>query len=73
MQVKLVLKFSKSYYNSFIKKLGVGLATARAGNIIGGGDWSKNRLIPDIINSINKKKKISHKISKCHKTLAIYS
>ena len=46
---------SKSYYNSFIKKLGVG-CTARAGNIIGGGDWSKNRLIPDIINSINKKK-----------------
>lgn len=49
---------SKSYYNSFIKKLGVGLATARAGNIIGGGDWSKDRLIPDIINSINENKKL---------------
>jgi CDP-glucose 4,6-dehydratase len=27
------------------------IATARAGNVIGGGDWSKNRLIPDLINS----------------------
>ncbi|WP_284076381.1 CDP-glucose 4,6-dehydratase [Herbaspirillum aquaticum] len=28
---------------------GVGLATARAGNVIGGGDWADNRLIPDIL------------------------
>ena len=27
----------------------------RAGNVIGGGDWNKNRLIPDIIKSKNKK------------------
>lgn len=32
------------------------IATARAGNVIGGGDWAKDRLIPDILNaSINKK------------------
>lgn len=43
---------SKSYSN-----LGLRVITARAGNIIGGGDWSKNRLIPDIINSIKRKEK----------------
>ena len=37
-----------------IKKLGV--ATARAGNVIGGGDWSENRVIPDFIKSILKRK-----------------
>ena len=34
----------------FVKSLTV--ATARAGNVIGGGDFSKNRLIPDIIRSV---------------------
>lgn len=33
-----------------------GYATARAGNIIGGGDWSDNRIVPDAIKSIIKKK-----------------
>lgn len=28
------------------------LATARAGNVIGGGDWAKDRLVPDLLNSI---------------------
>lgn len=31
----------------------VALATARAGNVIGGGDWSPNRLVPDIISAIH--------------------
>ena len=35
-----------------------GLATVRAGNVIGGGDWSENRLIPDCIKSINSNKTI---------------
>ena len=45
---------SKSYYSSFIKDKGIGLATVRAGNVIGGGDWSKDRLIPDIINTFSQ-------------------
>ncbi|MDD5362901.1 MAG: CDP-glucose 4,6-dehydratase [Ignavibacteria bacterium] len=49
---------SKSYYNSFLKDKGVSVVTARAGNIIGGGDWSKDRLIPDIIRAITEKRKI---------------
>jgi CDP-glucose 4,6-dehydratase len=34
------------------------IATARAGNVIGGGDWSSNRLIPDCVKSWSKKKKV---------------
>lgn len=37
----------ESMKNSFFKSREVGLSTARSGNVIGGGDWSKNRLIPD--------------------------
>lgn len=46
--------YRSSYFNPFeYKQHGVGIATARAGNVIGGGDWSKDRLIPDILNAIN--------------------
>ena len=48
--------FKNSFYNS--KKFDshkVALSTVRAGNVIGGGDWAKDRLIPDIIDSISKK------------------
>jgi len=45
-----------SYIKSFFKnsKLQNKVSTVRAGNVIGGGDFSKNRLVPDIINAINK-------------------
>ena len=48
---------TESYRNSFYNLVRYGsdhnllIATARAGNVIGGGDWSENRLIPDLINS----------------------
>lgn len=38
---------------------GVALASARAGNVIGGGDWAKDRLIPDCIRAFLKKEKVS--------------
>ena len=44
----------ESYRNNFLKSNKVKLATARAGNVIGGGDWSEERLIPDAIKSILK-------------------
>ncbi len=34
----------------------VKITVARAGNVIGGGDWSKNRLIPDLVRNVSKKK-----------------
>ncbi len=42
----------------FTNKKNVGLSTARAGNVIGGGDWSLNRLIPDCVRSLLKDKVI---------------
>ena len=47
-----------SYRDSFYKKLTKGLASARAGNVIGGGDWSQDRLIPDIIKCIVKSEQV---------------
>ena len=50
---------SRAYRESFfLKKNVTGVSTVRAGNVIGGGDWSKKRLIPDIVKSLLKKKKI---------------
>jgi CDP-glucose 4,6-dehydratase len=45
-----------SFYKSFIKDKNkfLRIATARAGNVVGGGDWSKNRLIPDCAKSWSK-------------------
>ena len=49
---------ASAYYRSFFKQKNIGLATARAGNVIGGGDWSSDRLIPDMIKSWSKNKKL---------------
>lgn len=40
-----------SYRSAFLDAQGVALATARAGNVIGGGDWSEDRLIPDAVRA----------------------
>jgi CDP-glucose 4,6-dehydratase len=40
---------SAAFRQSYLASSGVGLATARAGNVIGGGDWSDDRLIPDLV------------------------
>ena len=42
-------------YVHILGSRGVGVATARAGNVIGGGDFSKNRIIPDCYRALNKK------------------
>ena len=48
----------KSYVNSFFnKKSKVRIATARAGNVIGGGDWADNRIIPDCVRAWSKNNK----------------
>lgn len=40
-----------SYRKSFFELLGIGLASARAGNVIGGGDWSVDRVLPDAVRA----------------------
>jgi CDP-glucose 4,6-dehydratase len=42
---------TSSYRRSFLQDQGIGLASVRAGNVIGGGDWADDRLIPDILKS----------------------
>jgi len=47
-----------SYNRSFFEKKNIFVATARAGNVIGGGDFSKDRILPDYIRSLLKKKRL---------------
>ena len=48
-----------SYFHSFFKKKkNLYLATARAGNVIGGGDWSKDRIVTDLIKSLENNSKL---------------
>ena len=49
---------TNSYRQSFYSDLGIGLATARAGNVIGGGDWSQDRLVPDLLAAFEQKNPI---------------
>jgi CDP-glucose 4,6-dehydratase len=47
-----------SYNDSFFAKTDQMVCSARAGNVIGGGDWAQDRLIPDVINAIIKGEKV---------------
>lgn len=47
-----------AYQFSYFKELGIHIATARAGNVIGGGDFNSDRLIPDIIKAISNNKPV---------------
>jgi len=45
---------TNAYRQSFFQKSKVALASARAGNVIGGGDWAEDRLVPDILRAFEK-------------------
>lgn len=47
-----------AYYESFLKQVNIPTATARAGNVIGGGDWAKDRLIPDVFRAYQASKPV---------------
>lgn len=49
---------AKSYMHSF-PNAQARLVTARAGNVIGGGDWSEDRIIPDIVRAINARESLT--------------
>ena len=49
---------TSAYRKSFFAKRGIGLASARAGNVIGGGDWALDRLIPDIVRAVYNNEKV---------------
>ena len=47
--------YRNSFFNpSHYAEHGTAIATVRAGNVIGGGDWAKDRLVPDILRSLVK-------------------
>jgi len=48
----------RAYQKSFFKKKKVGASSVRSGNVIGGGDWSAKRLVPDCIRSLRENKTI---------------
>lgn len=45
---------TSAYRRSFFKQQGIAIATARAGNVIGGGDWALDRLIPDTLKAFER-------------------
>jgi CDP-glucose 4,6-dehydratase len=47
-----------SYYRCFFSKSETNFATVRAGNVIGGGDWAENRIVPDIFKSWDAQKDV---------------
>ena len=47
-----------SYINSFFNELNIAVSTARAGNVIGGGDFANDRIVPDCIRSVIKNEDI---------------
>ena len=47
-----------SYRKSFLRQQGVAVSTCRAGNVIGGGDFAKDRIIPDCFRAIKSEEKI---------------
>jgi CDP-glucose 4,6-dehydratase len=45
---------TSAYRNSFLHSSGIAVASARAGNVIGGGDWATDRLMPDILRAFEQ-------------------
>lgn len=48
-----------SYINAFFREMGIAASTARAGNVIGGGDFAVDRIIPDCVRAMETKKSIA--------------
>lgn len=57
----LTASYSRSFFNpeTFGKEHNTLIASARAGNVIGGGDWAEDRLVPDIIKATVEKRKVN--------------
>lgn len=50
--------YRRSFFTNGTRRPRVALASARAGNVIGGGDWARDRLIPDLIRSVTGRKTV---------------
>ncbi|MDQ2984991.1 MAG: CDP-glucose 4,6-dehydratase [Actinomycetota bacterium] len=45
---------ASAYRRTYFAPAGVGVATARAGNVIGGGDWATDRVVPDVVRALGR-------------------
>ena len=50
---------TSAYRSSFFRNSGIGLATARAGNVIGGGDWAEDRVVPDFMRAAARREALA--------------
>lgn len=56
----VVASYRRSFFQpADLAKHGIAIATARAGNVIGGGDWARDRLVPDCIAALSTGKQIA--------------
>ena len=51
----IISSYTRSF---FLNESAPVISSVRAGNVIGGGDWSKNRIIPDFMRSLEEKKRV---------------
>ena len=65
----IISSYNKSFFKSNPRNK-IAIATARAGNVIGGGDYSENRIIPDIIRSYKTKSTLKNKESSFNTSVA---
>ena len=49
---------TQSYINSFLRERGIAVSACRAGNVIGGGDFARDRIIPDCVRAMEKREEI---------------
>lgn len=49
---------AQSYYHSFLRHLPIRVAITRAGNVIGGGDWADDRIVPDAIRAWSRREAV---------------
>ena len=54
----IISSYRDSFFHRIKEEFPIGIASVRAGNVIGGGDWGQDRLMPDCINSLLSGKKI---------------
>ncbi len=50
---------TSAYRSSFLQSSGIAVASARAGNVIGGGDWAADRLVPDILRAFEQNQPVT--------------
>ena len=56
---EIAIKSWRSSFFNDISHQNIKISSARSGNVIGGGDWAEDRIIPDIVNALSERKKIS--------------